>query len=290
MYLYVGSNATSVQGREVRLEGRRCFTPVYPPPSLPGYGQQVEALLDSGAFSDPPHKRLTPERALDRQIQFEQKASTVWGHKWQAAAFVSYDLLIDEKWDGGRRRKERWSVAEANAAVGVTVDAAYYLVSQRERLTGRTLVLACQGVDAVQYDECVAEVLKVAQPQDWIGLGGWCILGRFSRQWMPTFWQTIERVIPRIANAGVRHVHIFGVLYQPALGVLLWHADQYGVSVSTDSAAPVLACSFPDLKKSGARAPTWEANVQWWRKTLSELRQGAYYSAPPSYQLALAGL
>lgn len=283
--LFVGSNATSAgAGDPIRLTGRRCFTPVHRPPSLSGYGQGVEGLLDSGAFSDPPHRRKTPDTALERQLAWEERASATWQNDWQASALVSYDLLIDEKWDGERRRKERWSVADAEAAMETTIEAATYLSSQRTRLEPRRLVLACQGVDATQYSECVAEILKIAQPQNWIGLGGWCILGRYSRQWMPTFWASMRQVLPRIAAAGLTHVHTFGVLYQPALGGLLWLADQHGISVSTDSAAPILALTKygGNPVKSGARADTWQGNVEWWQATLASMRSSAFYREPPA--------
>lgn len=54
------------------------------------------------------------------------------GHRWHAQALVSYDLLIDEVWTGGKREKRRWSVADADRAVRVTVEAAKWLTGQRE--------------------------------------------------------------------------------------------------------------------------------------------------------------
>lgn len=176
-------------------------------------------MLDSGAYSDPPEKRLSESRALERQLAWEHKASQLWQTLWQAKAIVSYDFLIDEVWVAGKRHKRRWTVKDADQAVGETIQSAQYLVNQRNRLQNRSLVLACQGVDAIQYDDCVSEILKVAREEDVIGLGGWCILGRF-KSWLPTFWATLHKILPRIANANLKRVHIFGVLYQPALGGL----------------------------------------------------------------------
>jgi hypothetical protein len=247
---------------------------------------EVRGMMDSGAFSDPPERRLTPEQSLERQLAWERNATRLWGAPWQAESFVSYDLLIDEKWTGGRRRKERWSVAEADRAVKVTVEAAAYLASQREALSPRSLVLAAQGVDGVQYAECISGVLAHSTPADTIGLGGWCILGRWT-SWLPTFWDAMRQSLPLIADAGVKTVHIFGVLYRPALGGLLWLADQYGLSVSTDSSAPILQTTWKDQKKAGSLAPTWEENVAAYKQRLATLRQSPYYCEPKESERVL---
>lgn len=242
---------------------------------------RVVGLLDSGAFSDAPHERLGPPAALQRQLSWEANASRLWGAPWRSEALVSYDLLIDEKWTGRVRKKERWSAREAEAAVGVTVAAAAYLASQRHRLAPRKLVLACQGVDARQYEECALAVLAHATPADWLGLGGWCILGR-QTSWMPTFWAAMRRVIPLAASAGLKRAHIFGVLYRPALGGLLWLCDRHGVTLSTDSSGPVLRVTWKDKKKAGALADTWEGNVAATLTLLAGLRRSEHYREPPA--------
>lgn len=277
--LFVGGHAHSIQGELVTLRGDRCFTAVHPPPATFNSPEGVIGLLDSGAFSDPPHKRLTPERALDRQLRWEQRASDVWSGPWISHAVVSYDLLIDEVWTNGIRAKRRWSVAEAERAVRETVDAAAYLASRREELVPRRLVLSCQGVDAEQYGECAAGILQHAGPDDWIGFGGWCILGRWQ-SWLSEFVRTCQRVLPAVRDAGVGHVHIFGVLWLPALGALLWLADHYGLTVSTDSTAPLLAVTRGNHRKAGARLPYWRDNVEWWINRLATLRESPYYRAP----------
>jgi hypothetical protein len=276
------------------LAGRRCFTAAQRPRTRLD-AAQVRALLDSGAFSDPPPRRLDPGRALERQLAWERRATVFWNAPapWRSEALASYDRLIDEVWTPGpaglARHKRRWTAAAAESAVRETVEAARYLAAQRARLAPRRLLLACQGVDAAQYRECVAEVLKVASPADWIGLGGWCILGRWRRCWAPAFWETLRACLPPIAHAGVRRVHLFGVLWPPALGGLLWLADRHGLAVSTDSSAPLLAATWPDPKRAGMRAATHRGNVVWWRHALASLRTSPYYRAPPRppRQLAL---
>lgn len=288
--LYVGGHAGTVQGEREDLAGERCFTAAHAPPAARFRdADEIDALLDSGAFTDPPHKRLTFEAALGRQLAWEGWAGRIWKliKPWAARKVVSYDLLIDEKWVEGERHKERWDIRTAEGAVAETIAAARYLSDQRERTGPRTLVLSCQGVDAFQYQECVAEVLKFARPSDWIGLGGWCILG-MQQRWMKTFWPAMRSILPMIVRAGIRHIHIFGVLFQKALGGLRWLADQYKasdgsyqLSISTDSTAPMLACTWKNWKKAGARHPYWRDNVAWWKDRLANLRQTEFYKEPP---------
>jgi hypothetical protein len=61
---------------------------------------------------------------------------------------------------------------------------------------------------------------------------------------LPVFAETINVVMPYIAVKGVQKVHIWGVLYAPALAMLLHAADKYGISVSTDSSGPNRRPSF----------------------------------------------
>lgn len=281
--LYVGADAGSVQGRRFALTGPRMFNGSYGPncPFGPSDVPLVEGWCDSGAFNDPPEKRLQPEAALDRQLRWEDKASRKWAAAYRHQAVVSYDLLIDEKWVGGRRKKERWTVAEADRAVRVTVEAAAYLSAQRDRLAPRKLVLACQGVDAAQYAECAAGVLAHCRPGDVFGLGGWCILGWF-KSWIPTFWDAMRRVLPAVAASGIDRVHIFGVTYLPVLGGLSWLCDRHGLALSTDSSGPVLSVTWKNVKQAGAKHPTWEGNVAWWREALAGLRRSSHYREPPA--------
>jgi hypothetical protein len=288
--LFVGGNAGSFTarngGREYdNLSGARMFTAAHKPYAFVGDTASMDGIIDSGAFTDPPHKRLSPATALDRQMRWEHTARTLWGSDWQAFGIVSYDRLIDEKWIAGEKRKQRWSVCDGDSAVSETIEAARYIASQRKEIAPRKLILSCQGVDAIQYQECVFEVLKVAQPSDWIGLGGWCIIGQ-QRAWMPTFWQTMYIVLPMIAAQRIMHVHIFGVLYEPALAGLLWLTDSHGLRLSTDSTGPIMATTWKDGSHSNFRLPYWKDNAQWWVDKLANLRLSAYYKQPP--QLAPA--
>jgi hypothetical protein len=115
-------------------------------------------------------------------------------------------------------------------------------------------------------------VLEAARPGDWLGLGGWCLLGRAKRL-LPEFERAILAVLSMASARGLRHAHLFGVLWLPALGPLLWLADALGIVASVDSSAPVLACTRVDPRKAGCRATHWKANVAWWRETLTGLRE-----------------
>lgn len=192
----------------------------------------VKVMQDSGAFQDSWATRLTFDAALDRQIAHAAK----YHYTDQIEYRVSYDLLIDEVWQDGQRTKRRWSVAQADEAIAVTIAAAKYLSNHRHDLP---LVLSAQGVDASQYRQCVEAILPyIDTTQDMLGLGGWCIIGMRPAEMMPVFRQTIRDVIPLAARQGVRRVHIFGVIYPVALGELLWICDQHDIAVSTDSTSP----------------------------------------------------
>lgn len=276
--LYVGGQSSTTQGEKQDLGGYRCFTAAYSRnyPEIP----TAIGLLDSGAFSDPIAKRLSPETALMRQLKWEASASKKLGVDWISQAIASYDLLIDEVWTGEHRVKHRWSVTDAELAIDVTVAAAKYLASQRHYLQPRHLILGCQGVDADQYRHCVEQVLSHAAEGDYCGLGGWCILGRFT-SWLPVFQETLHQCIPLIADSPVRHVHIFGVLWDKALAPLLWMADQYGLTVSADSKRPITDCTQPNPKKAGVRQPYWRNNVKWWQNHLAGMRTSKFYRQPP---------
>jgi hypothetical protein len=192
-------------------------------------------IQDSGAFSDHWCDRLTFEAALNRQERHAQK------HSYPVQYRATYDLLIDEIWSDGNRQKRRWSVNEAESAVHETVAAARWLSEHRN---GHDLIISAQGVDENQYLRCVELLVPFFRGGDVLGLGGWCIIGKFQRQMMPVFVRTIELVIPFAANEGIKKIHIWGVIHPQALTVLLSKCVQYGLTVSTDSAGVSLQPVF----------------------------------------------
>jgi len=225
-----------------------CVSPVYgndtrrKRASTPRIPAATAVLQDSGAFSDGPGTRLTCEQALRRQETHAEQ----YGYADQIAAHASYDLLIDEMWSedeagGGlfRRHKRRWTEAAAEEAVEETVQAARFLAAPAHR-NGIPCVLSAQGVTPSQYLRCVQQIVPLLQDGDLLGLGGWCVVGKFPAQLLPLFRETMALVIPWLGREGIRRVHLWGVIYAPALADLLWLCDQYQVRLSTDSIGPAV--------------------------------------------------
>ncbi len=217
-----------------KTERTRVTNRVFVPP-----GTQV--IQDSGAFSDSRNNRMSFPRALTRQIRHAVR----FRYLDKISHVASYDLLIDEKWQDGTRRKERWSEAEAWAAVQETVAAARWLASHRSVLPSETgLILSAQGVSPSQYLDCAERIFPYLGEGDVFGLGGWCVVGKYPAQMMPVFVATMQLIIPASAKAGVRRVHIWGVIYPVALAHLSTLCERYHLRLSTDSAGPTVAPVF----------------------------------------------
>lgn len=206
-------------------------------------------MIDSCAFSERieldetgtiiVNKRLSFDHALQRQIAHAYE----FRYAHLVESLVSYDVLIDEVWQNGVRTKNRWSEISAEFAVQETIRAAHYLASQRKRIDGAfghhvRLILSAQGVNAEQYAYCAQEIVKVMKPDDIFGLGGWCITGLRRHEMLPAAAVMLPGVFEILGNAGVKRVHVFGVIIPKLLGFLLYLCDQYGIHLSTDSAGP----------------------------------------------------
>lgn len=294
MRLFVGGANSTICGERAILSGDRCFSVYYSPSRDGSYLSDPRALTaigDSGAFQNVKEgTRLTFEQALERQFGYEaylHRRSPEW-IDWRFHAITTYDLLIDEKWIDGRKVKRRWSEEEAWVAVEETISAAQFFDQNRGAIVPRIPIMACQGVTAAQYALCLQEVLKVCKAGDWIGLGGWCILGMFPK-WLDVYNKMLLDCIPLIAASPVRHIHLFGVLWTPALGPLQWMCDRHGLTCSTDSQKPLLQCrprTAEKRKKAGAREHYWKDNVRWWIEHCQNLGDSVHYRSPTS-QLSL---
>lgn len=270
------------------LAGDRCWTLAHPhsyKPKTFSDPSELFVLGDSGAFSHAPEQRWTFDRHLSNLSAWEQKFAKSQGwSEWNFSVAASYDLLIDEVWVDGFRQKQRWSVLEAEQAVAETVAAAQYLSTHRKQLQPRTLLLGCQGVNASQYKRCVERVLEVAKPADWIGFGGWCILGNLQlKHYLFEFYKMLNECVELVARAGIKHIHLFGVRYEPAVAAMQWKCNFYGLTCSTDSSRVLQDCSVGTraaLKKSGAREPYWRDNVDWWKNHLANINRSPYYRQP----------
>lgn len=243
--LYCGSSEHDWDGFDVDVGPYACVSPVYGKSLSTKRVNRVRlscktvaVIQDSGAFSDGPGQRLSFEAALRRQSKHAEHC----GYGSMLTHRASYDHLLAEHGDGfGLRHKSRWSEEEAWEACITTIQAARYLNAHRE---GLSCILSAQGVTASHYLTCVQGVLPFLRDGDMLGLGGFCVVGRRPHQLMPAFREIIHAVIPFAGREGVKHIHLWGCLYAPALGELLYLCDQYGITLSTDSVGPSLRPVF----------------------------------------------
>lgn len=191
--------------------------------------ETIDVIQDSAAFQDTGNdQRLDFGAALARQQYHAEK----YKYADKRSYIATYDWLIDEMYLDGARVKKRWSENAAATAVSETINAAHYYNRNR---VGVPLVISAQGVTPSQYFKCVKRLMPAFRSGDMLGLGGWCVIGLYPSQLMPSFRETVKQVIPFAAKEGIKRVHIWGVMFAPALGYLLAYADMCGVQVSTDS-------------------------------------------------------
>lgn len=234
--LYCGINERQWNHHPVAPGPYACVAPVYGTSARTKTVNSVyvpsgaEVIQDSGAFSDNWTSRLTFDAALDRQLAHAER----YAYAAQITHRASYDLLIDEVWEDGNRHKRRWTESAAGSAVDETVAAAEYAAKHRQG----GLILSAQGVTARQYLSCVDRIVPLLETGDILGLGGWCVIGKWPTAMMPVFRETIRLVVPSAAARGVKRMHIWGVIYPRALGELLWLCDACDIALSTDSAGP----------------------------------------------------
>lgn len=242
-------------------------------------------IQDSGAFSDGINERVSFDDALNRQINHSSK----FNYHHMISHRASYDLLIDEKWIDGKRQKERWNEEDARFAVKETINSAKYLVNNRNE---KDLILSAQGVTTAQYVKCCDEILPMMNSNDIFGMGGWCVLGIKKNKLRKSFREIICEIVPRVANSGINRIHIWGVLYAPALGELLWLCDKYKIKLSTDSSGPQKRPIFgswgyadwkdysyeqPNVKIRGRERANHVKVVRLW---LKRFRTTKYYKSP----------
>lgn len=164
-------------------------------------------LLDSGAFQDVRNNsRLTFQKALQRQLTYEDRIGSI------SELIVSYDRLVDEKFSKNVGQiKERVKFSTAEKYVQETIDAAKYLADQKSDLKPRIPILSCQGVTIEQYLTCLKEILKIAEPDDVIGFGGFCIVGMKPTKYEAQYLEIINKAGELIKKKGIKRVHIFGL-------------------------------------------------------------------------------
>ncbi len=239
MIFYVSKCHDKLNGVEYSPESITpflCLNPYYNT-TIKKY-KRVQYILDSGAFQDvKTENRLSPEKALVRQLSFEKKVAR------KAEAIVSYDRLVDEQIEDGVQFKERVSPSLGKEYVEETIESAKYLCSQRKRLGERKLILSCQGADTTQYLYCLRSILDIAKPQDIIGFGGFCILSK-SIKYEKEFFEVIDKGFPSINDKGINRVHIFGMSVFRALVQADIYARMNNIMCSYDTSSPELNSVF----------------------------------------------
>lgn len=297
--LYIGINETKWNHHPVAPGPYACIAPVY---GATEHTKKKNAIVvpkdtvvisDSAAFSDSRSQRLHFKEAMVRQINH----AIEYKYEDQLEAMASYDLLIDEKWIDGARFKKRWSETEAGDAVAETIQAARYVADHRSYSPCKNLVMSAQGVSARQYLSCVQQIADYFDGEDILGLGGWCILGKM-RSLMPIFRETISLAIP-FASQFTKRIHIWGVLYAPALGELLWICDKYGLQLSTDSSGPSVRPARgvwgymgwtnkeymrPPVEIRGLERARHVCEVRRW---LSKFRETEFYKGPKIHEASI---
>ena len=185
MRLYLSKCNDKLNSKELNTEFITecvCLNPKYRGVTIKNPNTKI--LMDSGAFQDTDKdSRISVEKALERQLKLEEKIGMI------SERIVAYDHIGN---------------------VEDTIKANQYLISKREELKPRQLVLMIQGVTLKDYIHCLTETLKVASPEDCIGLGGVAMSGRVNEIKFKLL-DSIKIGLPIIYNSKVKDIHIFGV-------------------------------------------------------------------------------
>jgi hypothetical protein len=253
MEYYVSKNHDRLNEREFSpeiLTNKLCLNPKYKV-TLKCPPKRVNVLLDSGAFQDiEEDERLSFKDALARQLTYEESVGFV------SKFIVSYDRIVDESPTvQGKRLKRRVSEARAERYVKETIDAAKYISDERTELTPRRLVLSNQGTTPEQYVDCVKETLRFSEPEDVIGLGGFCIIGQVPR-YVDDYFQVLGKVLPLMKRRGITRIHMFGVGVFKVLVKTHVMCHKYGITPSYDTSSPEFNAVFgkvftPDTENVG---------------------------------------
>lgn len=184
MIVYVSKTANKFGKEDLRVEEHSehiCLNPNYGNVSLE---KEVKILMDSGAFQDTSkQKRVTFAQALERQLKLEKKIGKI------SERIVAYDLIGD---------------------LEETVKSNQYLVSRREELAPRQLVLMVQGSTTSEYIKCTKEVVAIANKDDCIGFGGVAWAGKLKNI-RGKLVETLYYVLPLLKEKGIKDVHFFGI-------------------------------------------------------------------------------
>lgn len=241
MIFYPSKNNNRLNGRVFQpdvITGQAMVNPHYP--VLVDY--RTKAICDSGAFQDDgttkKRMRVTPEQALYRQLRLQERINAALDYHWFFEAIVTYDQMfgVDECVIDGKKVKKRGNEETARDAIKETLEAAAYYAANRDKIEGK-ICFACQGATPIQYlNECVLPIIDMMEDTDWLGFGGFCIIGRVPSL-KPLFYETLETVLPIAKKRGIKRFHILGVTVADSIKIATGIARKYGVEISTDSSS-----------------------------------------------------
>lgn len=214
--------------------GRVMVNPNYNISPLP---EGVLAICDSGAFQDiDKNKRLSQEKALLRQLEFEKRVAP--NDDWCFESIAIYDQMlgVDEQIVNGKKVKVRGDRDSSQGAIKETLASAEYYNRNRDLVRGRIMFVG-QGIDSEQYiRECVIPMMDYMKHGDWFGFGGFCIIGRVPSL-KPLFYRVFSEVLPLVKKCGVTRFHLLGVTVTDAVSHVSDIARQEGVVLSNDSSS-----------------------------------------------------
>jgi hypothetical protein len=183
--LYVSKTGNLLNGKTLDTEllsNSICLSPVYKGAALKN--KNINILMDSGAFQDTDKsKRISFEDALARQLKYETKLGIV------SQRIVAYDYIGN---------------------TNETIKANNFLLSKRNELRPRQLVLMIQGTTPEEYLECINKISKIVSSEDCIGFGGIAMASR-SKKIREKLFYALKFGLPTLLEKGIKDVHLFGI-------------------------------------------------------------------------------
>lgn len=200
----------------------------------------TEVIEDSGGFQDVGKTRLTPKQALIRQWTHRNRIRDVLQLPyWDFTAVSIYDQMagVDEAIINGRKVKIRGTEESAQYAIEETLRSANFYAKNRH-IFNSSLIFIGQGINPDQYvNACVIPMFDLFNNRDWLGLGGFCIIGRISSL-KSVFYETLVRLIPLAKAKNIKRIHIFGVCVTDVIREVTRLARIHQIHISSDGCTP----------------------------------------------------
>lgn len=208
--------------------GYRQYSASYAPkpqlfPEREGEIVQPFILLDSGAFTDTnKEKRLSFDKALSRMLDWEGKATRIWGFDVISDYFATYDCLPLGIYKEDCDR--------------ISAEAAEYFDSQRHRLGNRQIIFTAQGETVEKQIQCAKEILPFIGEKDVLGIGGFANLGKCKSR-LSDFQSLVDHLIPLCLENNIFNIHIWGVRWKKAIEYVFQKTKHTKLNVSCDTSA-----------------------------------------------------